>query len=68
MALNLLCLQLIRESGTNILEPIMYMEIAMPEEYMPTVMADLARRRPDIQNVTLRGTMKVSTVLLLNYC
>ncbi|XP_063921742.1 ribosome-releasing factor 2, mitochondrial isoform X2 [Zophobas morio] len=61
-AVTQLVQKLIRESGTNILEPIMYMEIAMPDEYMPTVMADLARRRPDIQNVTLRGTMKVIVV------
>jgi elongation factor G len=59
-AVTQLVQKLIKESGTNLLEPIMYFEIATPEEYLSIIMADLSRRRPDIQNVTLRGKMKVS--------
>jgi elongation factor G len=61
-AVTQLVQKLIKESGTNLLEPIMYFEIATPEEYLSIIMADLSRRRPDIQNVTLRGKMKVISV------
>ncbi|RZC34417.1 ribosome-releasing factor 2, mitochondrial, partial [Asbolus verrucosus] len=54
--------KLIGESETNVLEPIMFLEVATPEEYVSAIMADLSRRRPDIKNVTIRGNMKIITV------
>lgn len=54
------CVQkLLNESTTNILEPIMYLEIVSPEDYSSSIMADLTRRRAEIQNVTVRGKNKV---------
>ncbi|XP_044264059.1 ribosome-releasing factor 2, mitochondrial [Tribolium madens] len=56
--------KLLQKSDTNVLEPIMHLEIAAPDEYVSSVMADLARRRSEIQNVSLRGNMKVVEVMV----
>lgn len=37
----------------------MYLEVVTPDEYLSGIMADLARRRTEIENVTMRGNMKV---------
>lgn len=46
-------------SGTDILEPIMQLEIVVPEEYLSSIMADLSRRRATINYVGVRGLSKV---------
>ncbi|GJQ76641.1 hypothetical protein Trydic_g15501 [Trypoxylus dichotomus] len=54
------CIQkLLKQSGTYILEPIMCLDIAAPEEYVSSILADLSRRRASIQNVGIRGPNKV---------
>ncbi|KAF2895288.1 hypothetical protein ILUMI_10884 [Ignelater luminosus] len=54
------CIQkLLIESGTNVLEPIMSLEIVAPEELVSTILADLSRRRSIISNITMRGNNKV---------
>lgn len=55
----LLRLQLLAQSGTSILEPVMALEVVIPEEYSSMVLADLSRRRSVIENITLRGKSKV---------
>nr|CAI5827233.1 unnamed protein product [Callosobruchus analis] len=51
--------KLLKESGTNILEPVMHLEIVVPEEALSPVLADLSRRRAAISNVALRGLGKL---------
>lgn len=50
--------KLLAQSGTQILEPIMQLEVVTPEEYLSSIMGDLSRRRAIIQNVSLRGKSK----------
>lgn len=60
MYLDLIIFQLVKESGTDILEPVMHLEVVAPEEYLSIVLADLSRRRTTIRDVTMRGKNKVS--------
>lgn len=53
------------ESGTNLLEPIMYLEIASPEEYISLILGDLGRKKADILNVEFKNNMKVSFKVIL---
>ncbi|XP_029673584.1 uncharacterized protein LOC115241781 [Formica exsecta] len=46
-----------------LLEPIMQLEIVAPEEYSPSINADLARRRAEIQQIDMRGNNKVIRTL-----
>lgn len=48
-----------------LLEPIMQLEIVAPEEYSPSINADLARRRAEIQQIDMRGNNKASINSLL---
>ncbi|XP_050296750.1 ribosome-releasing factor 2, mitochondrial [Anthonomus grandis grandis] len=50
---------LLKESGTCILEPVMLLEIVTPPEHLSAVMSDLSRRRSAINNVDMRGNSKV---------
>jgi len=43
-----------------LLEPIMQLEIVVPEKYSPNVNADLTRRRTEVQHVDTRGDNKAS--------
>jgi len=43
-----------------LLEPIMQLEIVASEEYFPSINADLARRRAEIQQIDMRGNNKVN--------
>jgi len=43
-----------------LLEPIMQLEIVVPEKYSPNVNADLTRRRTEIQHFDTRGDNKAS--------
>ncbi|CAH0550107.1 unnamed protein product [Brassicogethes aeneus] len=51
--------KLLRDSGSDILEPIMNLEVVVPDEYLSTILADLSRRRTSVNNVFIRGNSKV---------
>ncbi|XP_074103554.1 mitochondrial ribosome recycling factor 2 [Cotesia typhae] len=51
--------KMLEQSGIILLEPIMKLEVVMPEEYSSRVMGDLGKRRAQIQEVTVRGQYKV---------
>jgi len=43
------------KAGVALLEPIMHLEVMVPEEYMGDVLADLSNRRTEISEVKRRG-------------
>lgn len=45
----------LREAGIVLLEPIMRLEVTVPEEYVGDVISDLQQRRADIVRTTVRG-------------
>ena len=51
---------MLQQVGTHILEPIMYVEVVCPDEFVSVILADLSNRRVCIQNVTVKGSNKVS--------
>lgn len=51
---------MLNDAGSILLEPIMQLEIVVPEEYSSTVMNDLGKRRAQIQDITVRRNNKVS--------
>lgn len=53
-------MQLLQSGNSMLLEPIMQLEIVAPEGYSPSINADLARRRGEIQQIDMRGNNKVS--------
>jgi elongation factor G len=53
--------QILSSAGTNVLEPVMKLDVRTPEEYMGDVTGDLAARRAAIENVTSRGPLQVIT-------
>ncbi|XP_019755164.2 ribosome-releasing factor 2, mitochondrial isoform X3 [Dendroctonus ponderosae] len=53
--------KLVKLSGTRILEPVMALEIVTPPEHLSSIMADLSRRRTNINSVTMRGKAQVVT-------
>lgn len=50
---------MVHDSGTVILEPIMSLEVVVPDEYSSGVLADLSRRRCGIEQIDIRATSKV---------
>jgi elongation factor G len=49
----------VRKVGVELLEPIMRLEIATPEQYLGDVIADLNSRRADINEIVARGSMRI---------
>ncbi len=49
----------IRKVGVELLEPIMKLEIAAPDQYLGEVIADLNSRRADITEMVARGAMRI---------
>jgi len=47
----------IKKAGPILLEPIMKVEVATPEEYQGDIMGDLNRRRGQIQNMETKGLL-----------
>uniref|UniRef100_A0A1B6EU19 Tr-type G domain-containing protein n=1 Tax=Cuerna arida TaxID=1464854 RepID=A0A1B6EU19_9HEMI len=47
------------EASTALMEPVMSLEVVTGEEYLPTVLADLSRRRTQIQHISVRGNSKM---------
>jgi len=54
----------LREAGSLILEPIMRLEVITPEEYLGDFVADLQRRRGNIEQTFQRGNMRVIEALV----
>ncbi len=48
-----------REAGMVLLEPIMRLEVSVPDEYFGDVIADLNSRRAEISNTHSRGKLRV---------
>ena len=49
----------LRQAGCILLEPIMSLEVATPEEYLGDVIGDLNSRRANIQDLTQKGKLKI---------
>ena len=49
----------VREAGVVLLEPIMSLEVRVPEQYLGDVMNDLNSRRVEIEDVAVQGYMRV---------
>ena len=54
----------VRRADPVLLEPIMSVEVVVPEDYMGDVIADLNSRRGRIQGMTARGNVQVITSLV----
>lgn len=54
----------LREAGTIVMEPIMRVEVVTPEEYLGDFVADLQRRRANIEHTFQRGNMRVIEALV----
>jgi elongation factor G len=52
------------KAGLALLEPIMKVEVATPDEFMGEVIGDLSSKRAQILNTTLRGTKRIITALV----
>lgn len=53
--------RMLSEAGTVLLEPVMRVEVTVPEEYLGDVINDLQQRRAIITNTEIRGGMNVLT-------
>ncbi|XP_011864002.1 PREDICTED: ribosome-releasing factor 2, mitochondrial [Vollenhovia emeryi] len=51
--------KLLQDGNSMLLEPMMQLEIVAPEEYSPSINADLTRRRVTKQEIHMRGNNKV---------
>ncbi|MEW6355745.1 MAG: elongation factor G [Planctomycetota bacterium] len=49
----------VEKAGVELLEPIMALEVVVPEEYLGDVIGDLNSRRADIAQMNQRGAMRV---------
>jgi len=49
----------VEKAGVILLEPVMNLEVVIPEQYFGDVMADLASRRADIVSTEIRGRVRV---------
>ena len=53
--------RMLNEAGTVLLEPVMRVEVTVPEEHLGDVINDLQQRRAIITNTEIRGGMNVLT-------
>lgn len=49
----------VRKAGPTILEPVMSLEVLVPDEYLSNVLTDLNSRRAQVNNVGHRGNIQV---------
>ncbi len=54
----------VRSADPVLLEPVMHVEVVVPEDYMGDVMGDLNSRRGRIQGMAARGNVQVITALV----
>ena len=55
--------QMLEDAGVILLEPIMRLEIVSPEAHASNVLADLGRRRSEIQEIGVRGQNRLIKTL-----
>ncbi len=48
-----------RKASPTLMEPVMKLEVVCPDEYMGDVINDINSRRGRIENINIRGMMKV---------
>jgi len=53
------CRQAVAEAGPELLEPIMSLEIVLPDEHLGDVLGDLNGRRGKVKEMTARGTTQI---------
>jgi elongation factor G len=51
--------QLLKQGGTNLLEPVVVLEVVTDTDYLSHVMADLSNRRANIQGINDRKKQRV---------
>ncbi len=54
----------VKAAGLVLLEPIMKLEVTVPEEFMGTVIGDLSAKRAQILGTLARGSIRVITALV----
>ncbi|NDE13585.1 elongation factor G [bacterium] len=59
VAASLALRQALRQASPQLLEPVMWIEVLVPEDYLSNVITDLNSRRAQINNVTMRGHLQV---------
>lgn len=64
--INFVSTQILQQSGTQLLEPFMLLNIRVPEMYLKSVMMDLSKRRALELNVDNSGSIKVYLYGLLS--
>lgn len=51
--------QALRQASPQLLEPVMWIEVLVPEDYLSNIITDLNSRRAQINSVSLRGHLQV---------
>ncbi|MGL4461513.1 MAG: EF-Tu/IF-2/RF-3 family GTPase, partial [Planctomycetia bacterium] len=51
----------LNQAGSDVLEPIMKLDVTTPEEFMGDVISDLGTRRAEIQETGFRGLLRIVT-------
>ncbi|MEY4630831.1 MAG: hypothetical protein RIQ81_951 [Pseudomonadota bacterium] len=59
VAASLALRQALRQAAPQLLEPVMWIEVLVPEDYLSNVITDLNSRRAQINNVSMRGHLQV---------
>ena len=59
VAASLALRQALRQASPQLLEPVMWIEVLVPEDYLSNVITDLNSRRAQINNVSMRGHLQV---------
>ena len=60
--MKLITLQILKQSQCVLLEPVMKIEIVVPEEKSSIVLVELAKRRAQIDSVDQRKSIKVMSL------
>jgi elongation factor G len=59
VAASLALRQALRQAAPQLLEPVMWIEVLVPEDYLSNVITDLNSRRAQVNNVSMRGHLQV---------
>lgn len=57
-----------KKSVVVLLEPIMFLEVVVADEYSTVIMADLSKRRAEILSIDMRGQNKVTNIFFKLNC